>query len=400
MPDLKQVGVSTDGRSTLWERNSIPMKPIGEVSTMVRELTLPTEPDREKGRPPGDALGGVITVAGPETLPAPIKSLGAVDWPGPPSRDASKPLRVMVAAAAREEGIEEWCWDLAARCDAEWSFAIWQEDGDKLAGLLEEYGSVMLLPEGDEDAWRLFRQEVVNFRPHLVHAHYHLGARWAQLCGLPAVATVHSGGVGDAFFYRAQHADVSARTTAACDTADYTINDSQKEEYLRLYRNALYPEVDVVMLCNGPANATDIACQRLFQARNLPCRVTLVDGTDGDLADGLSPWLAQDNVQVGVMSGNSMTEAWAGIIAQRPLVFLLDDSTWVGDRGLLPLVREQRRRGQEIAILPQWGEATPDWPEPGLYTRETLVHMRSQAALHQSSFFETYRCQGIDWTHV
>lgn len=400
--NLKKVAVSDDGLSILFERPAPIAKQLSDNVSSVARGALPPEADRIGSRPDGATLRGSVVVSGPEMLPAPTRSFGTVDWPGPLLIDGRAPIRVMVAATGNEKGIGEWCEALAAAMpqDAvEWLFAIWGDDTEECAPRLAPHGELLRLPEGDDDAWQQFRRAAFGFRPHVVHAHYHLGAQWGQLCGIPVVATVHSGEIEDALFYGAQYADVSARVAGNCDVADYTI-EGPSEDYLSLYQAAVYPESDIVMICNGPAPLTRLACEKLFRCCNVPARVTLVDATDESLIDYLAPWLSQDNVQVAHEEGASMTDAWAGLISPRQWAFLLNDSTWIGERGLFPLLREGRRRGGDTVVMPSWGGAEPEGLEPGLFPLATLRHIREQKSLHRIPFFDSHRCDGVEWQSI
>lgn len=152
-------------------------------------------------------------------------------FPGPAPHKEGEPLRVLVCnRVARQEGQECWADYLAKGMpegEVEWRFIVAIED-DNSGHLLREHGDVLFMTGTEEQQWWSFFRAVWDFKPHVVHTSFFLGARFAKRCGLPCVATVH--GLEGGSFFGSEEADVSVGVSSAV-----------KKDVDRVIRNGVIP---------------------------------------------------------------------------------------------------------------------------------------------------------------
>jgi glycosyltransferase involved in cell wall biosynthesis len=96
----------------------------------------------------------------------------------------------------------------------EWRYIIAHEDEDS-GHLLRNHGEVSFFSGDYEEAWWKFFRVVMDFRPHVVHASYRVGAEFAKRAGLPCVCTVHGIIGGD--YYGSAVADISVGVSSSVE---------------------------------------------------------------------------------------------------------------------------------------------------------------------------------------
>lgn len=169
-------------------------------------------------KPSQDETPSARSIAKPERTP--VERPDCFGFPGPPERKEGEPLRVLVCnRVAREEGQECWADYLAKGMeeDVEWRYIVGLGD----ANLLREHGEVSYMSGDYEDRWWDFFRVVWDFRPHVVHTSYRMGAEFAKRAGLPCLCTVH--GIEEGESYGGSVADVAVGVSPAVQDVDTVV---------------------------------------------------------------------------------------------------------------------------------------------------------------------------------
>lgn len=181
----------------------------------------------------GGKDGNAFIKRGNNTTPSVSSSISVSDetlfgFPGPDNPPAEgEPLKVLVCnRVARQEGQECWADYLAKGMPdgaVEWRYVVAIQDSNS-GKLLSNHGEVSYMTGTEEQMWWSFFRAVWDFRPHIVHTSFYLGARFAKRCGIPCVATVH--GLNGGEFFGSLDADISVGVSSAVRSGtDMTITN-------------------------------------------------------------------------------------------------------------------------------------------------------------------------------